>query len=64
MSRWATWRNKKTEPITPHFLSLTEDIVVRSQKGKCGLKYVICIFALVELSLDYPSLYLSCAQLL
>jgi hypothetical protein len=33
--------NKKAEPKTPHFLSLNQDIVVRSQGQKCGLKYVI-----------------------
>jgi hypothetical protein len=34
-------RRKKTEPRTPHFLSLNQDIVAGSQGGKCGLKYVI-----------------------
>ena len=32
---------EKAEPKTPHFLSLNQDIVVRSKEGKCGLKYVI-----------------------
>jgi hypothetical protein len=36
-------RSKKTEPGTPHLLSLTQDIVAWSQEGKCGLKYVIHI---------------------
>ena len=34
-------RRKKTEPVTPHFLSLNQDIVAGSQKRKCGLKYVM-----------------------
>ena len=33
--------NKKAEPKTPHFLSLNQNIVVRSQDEKCGLKSVI-----------------------
>ena len=32
---------KKAEPKTPHFLSLNQDIVARSEKVKCGLKYVM-----------------------
>jgi len=32
---------KKTEPRTPHFLSLNQDIVGWSLEGKCGLKYVM-----------------------
>jgi hypothetical protein len=32
---------KKAEPMTPHFLSLNQDIVARSQKQECGLKYEI-----------------------
>jgi hypothetical protein len=32
---------KKAEPKTPHFLSLKQDIVARSQDEKCRLKYVI-----------------------
>jgi hypothetical protein len=32
---------KKAEPKTPHFLSLNQDIVARSQEEKCGLKYVM-----------------------
>ena len=32
---------KEAEPRTPHFLRSNQDIVVRSQKQKCGLKYVI-----------------------
>ena len=32
---------KKAEPETPHFPCLNQDIVVRSRKQKCGLKYVI-----------------------
>ena len=35
---------KKAEPKTPHFLSSNQDIVVRSQTGKCGLKYVMQTF--------------------
>ena len=30
---------KKAEPRTPHVFSLNQDIVARSQKQKCGLKY-------------------------
>jgi hypothetical protein len=30
---------KKAEPKTPHFLSLNQDIVARSQEEECGLKY-------------------------
>ena len=32
---------KKTEPKTPHFLSLNQDIVAGSQKEKFELKYDI-----------------------
>jgi hypothetical protein len=32
-------RRKKTEPKTPHHLSLNQDIVVGSQEEECGLKY-------------------------
>ena len=32
---------KKAKPRTPHLLSLNQDIVARSEKQKCGLKYVI-----------------------
>ena len=32
---------KKAEPVTPHFLSLNQDIVAGSQEVKCGLKYGI-----------------------
>ena len=32
---------KKAEPRTPHFLSVNQDIVDRSQKEKWGLKYVM-----------------------
>ena len=32
---------KKAEPGTPHFLSLSQDIVAGSQEEKCGLKYVM-----------------------
>ena len=35
---------KEAEPRTPHFLRSIQDIVVRSQKQKCGLKYVMCGF--------------------
>jgi len=35
-------RRKKAEPETPHFLSLSQDIVARSQEEKCELKYDIC----------------------
>jgi hypothetical protein len=35
--------HKKAEPVTPHLLSLNQDIVAWSQGGKCGLKYVIHI---------------------
>jgi len=38
---------KKTEPRTPHFFSLNQDIVALSQDGKCRLKYVI--YSLVKL---------------
>jgi hypothetical protein len=34
-------QQKKAESRTPLFLSLNQDIVVWSQKEKCGLKYVI-----------------------
>ena len=34
-------KKKKAEPQTPHFLSLNQDIVARSQEEKCGLKYVM-----------------------
>jgi hypothetical protein len=34
---------KNAEPKTPHFLSSNQDIVARSQKEKCGLKYVMHI---------------------
>ena len=30
--------NKKAERKTPHFLSLSQDIVAQSQEEKCGLK--------------------------
>jgi hypothetical protein len=30
-------RRKKAEPVTPHFLSLNQDIVAWSQKEKCGV---------------------------
>jgi hypothetical protein len=33
--------HKKAEPVTPHFLSLNQDIVGWPQEVKCGLKYVI-----------------------
>jgi len=36
-------QKKKAEPKTPHFLSLSQDIVGSSQDEKCGLKYVIHI---------------------
>jgi hypothetical protein len=48
---------KKAEPATPHFLSLNQDIVARSQEVKCGLKYVIhisecsCGFWIIKLKL-------------
>ena len=42
-------RRKKAEPRTPHFLSLNQTIVTRSQEEKCGLKYVIHTFAFAEL---------------
>jgi hypothetical protein len=29
--------------VTPHLLSLNQDIVAWSQEGKCGLKYVMQI---------------------
>jgi hypothetical protein len=32
---------KNTEPRTPHFLNLNQDIVASSQDEKCGLKYDI-----------------------
>ena len=32
---------KKAEPMTPHFLSLKQDMVAYSQEGKWGLKYDI-----------------------
>jgi hypothetical protein len=32
---------KKEEPQPPHFLCLSQDIVVWSQRQKCRLKYVI-----------------------
>ncbi len=32
---------KKAELRTPYFLSLNQDIVARSQKEKCELKYVM-----------------------
>ena len=32
---------KKAEPETPHFLSLSQDIVAWSRGEKCGLKYEI-----------------------
>ena len=38
-------RRKKTEPKTPHFRSLNQDIVVWSQEEKCELKYDILIFS-------------------
>jgi hypothetical protein len=38
--------SKKAEPKTPHFLSLNQDIVARSQTGKWGLKYVMHICTL------------------
>jgi hypothetical protein len=40
------------------------DIVGISKMQKCGLKYVIYAFAVIELSLDNLSLYSSCAQTL
>ena len=52
---------KKAESLTPHFLSLDQDIVAGSQEEKCGLKYVICAFAVIELSLNDSPLYSSCA---
>ena len=33
--------NKKSGAEAPHFLSLNQDIVARSQEQKCGLKYVM-----------------------
>ena len=36
--------NKEAEPRTPHFLSLTQDIVAQSKSQKCGLKYVMGSF--------------------
>jgi hypothetical protein len=35
------FEKKKAEPKTPHFLSLTQDIVARPQEAKCALKYDI-----------------------
>jgi hypothetical protein len=32
---------KQVEPRPPHFLSLNQDIVARSQWAECALKYVI-----------------------
>jgi hypothetical protein len=32
------FEKKKAEPKTPHFISLNQDIVTRSQDEKCGLK--------------------------
>jgi hypothetical protein len=37
-------RRKKAEPRTPHFLSLSQDIVAWPQEEKCGLKYVMQSF--------------------
>ena len=34
-------KRKKRSQKLPHFLSLNQDIVARSQEEKCGLKYVI-----------------------
>jgi hypothetical protein len=34
-------RRKNAEQITPHFLSLNQDIVASPQDEECGLKYVI-----------------------
>ena len=34
-------RRKNAEPVTPHFLSLNQDIVAWPEEEKCGLKYVI-----------------------
>jgi len=45
-------RRKKAEPRTPHFLSLNQDIVARSQTGKWGLKYDTHTLGKVGRSLD------------
>jgi len=44
---------KKTEPRTPHFFSLNQDIVAWSQEVKCGLKYVIHTSASSVRTLDH-----------
>ena len=33
--------NKQAELKTPHFSSLSQDMVASSKKQKCGLKYVM-----------------------
>ena len=34
-------RNHRTQPVTPHLLSLNQDIVPSLKMQKCGLKYVM-----------------------
>jgi hypothetical protein len=54
---------KKAEPETPHFLSFNQDIVVWSQKQKCGLKYVIPRHGLAQrLAMERSEIKVRCSD--